>query len=65
MWTIIHPSVAKGPTVEDNLALACVSCSLRKGARMTAVDPVQVKKSHCFIRAGIRGVFIFDETMFC
>jgi hypothetical protein len=25
--------------VADNLALACVSCSLRKGARQQAVDP--------------------------
>jgi hypothetical protein len=26
-------------TVLDNLALACVGCSLRKGARTTAIDP--------------------------
>jgi hypothetical protein len=35
----IVPRAAAGPTVSDNLALACVSCSLRKGARRTAVDP--------------------------
>lgn len=28
-----------GPTTLDNLALACVSCSLRKAARHTARDP--------------------------
>jgi hypothetical protein len=28
-----------GKTVEQNLALACVSCSLRKEARQTGVDP--------------------------
>jgi hypothetical protein len=28
-----------GQTTEDNLALACVSCSLRKAARLTAIDP--------------------------
>ena len=35
----IIPIAADGPTVLDNLALACVSCSLRKGARRTVVDP--------------------------
>ncbi|MRG96937.1 HNH endonuclease signature motif containing protein [Polyangium spumosum] len=29
-----------GPTTLDNLALSCVSCSLRKGARTSALDPV-------------------------
>jgi 5-methylcytosine-specific restriction endonuclease McrA len=33
------PVAAGGKTVADNLALACVSCSLRKGAKQTAVDP--------------------------
>ena len=28
-----------GPTAEDNLALACVSCSLHKAARQSATDP--------------------------
>jgi hypothetical protein len=28
-----------GVTSLENLALACVSCSLRKGARTTAIDP--------------------------
>jgi HNH endonuclease len=35
----IIPRAANGPTVETNLALACVSCSLRKGARRVAIDP--------------------------
>ena len=35
----IVPVVANGAAVASNLALACVSCFLRKGARQTAVDP--------------------------
>lgn len=35
----IIPVVAKGATVAENLALACVSCSLRKSAKQTARDP--------------------------
>ncbi len=35
----ILPVVAGGETSPANLALACVSCSLRKGARQFAVDP--------------------------
>jgi HNH endonuclease len=35
----IRPRRNGGATVMDNLALACVSCSLRKGARTTALDP--------------------------
>ncbi len=34
----VVPRAAEGETVIDNLALACVSCSLRKGARTTAID---------------------------
>jgi hypothetical protein len=34
----VVPRAADGPTVLDNLALACVSCSLRKGAKQTATD---------------------------
>ena len=36
----IKPVAAGGLTVPDNLALACVSCSLRKAAQESAVDPV-------------------------
>lgn len=35
----VIPVVAGGTTTEDNLALACVSCSLRKAARQTSEDP--------------------------
>ncbi len=35
----VIPLVAGGETVPKNLALACVSCSLRKAARQTAIDP--------------------------
>jgi hypothetical protein len=35
----VVPRVAGGPTEAGNLALACVSCSLRKGARQSAPDP--------------------------
>jgi len=35
----VVPVVEGGETVEENLALACVSCSLRKAARIRALDP--------------------------
>jgi hypothetical protein len=35
----IIPVTAGGATAAENLALACVSCSLRKSARQTAIDP--------------------------
>jgi hypothetical protein len=35
----ILPESEGGMTELDNLALACVSCSLRKGARRAALDP--------------------------
>ena len=35
----VIPLAAGGGTLTDNLALACVSCSLRKGARQAALDP--------------------------
>ncbi len=33
----VIPIAAGGETVEENLALACVSCSLRKGAKRQVV----------------------------
>jgi HNH endonuclease len=36
----IHPVAEQGMTEMENLALACVSCSLRKGARRRSRDPV-------------------------
>ncbi|MBM3853963.1 MAG: HNH endonuclease [Verrucomicrobia bacterium] len=35
----IVPATAGGQTEAENLALACVSCSLRKGARQAGHDP--------------------------
>ena len=35
----VVPRAASGPTVAGNLALACVSCSLRKWAKQIATDP--------------------------
>jgi hypothetical protein len=35
----VVPRVAGGPTISENLALACVGCSLRKGAKTEATDP--------------------------
>ena len=35
----VMPVIAGGQTETDNLALACVSCSLRKAARQSATDP--------------------------
>ena len=39
----VIPVVAGGETTSDNLALACVSCSLRKGARQKLQDSVTGK----------------------
>jgi hypothetical protein len=44
----IIPVSAGGPTTPDNLALACVGCSLRKGARRRAVDPVKMQTVRLF-----------------
>lgn len=35
----VVPRAVGGPTMAENLALACVSCSLRKWAKQTAIDP--------------------------
>lgn len=35
----VIPTSVGGPTTAENLALACVSCSLYKGARQQFVDP--------------------------
>lgn len=35
----IIPEVAGGGSTLENLALACIHCSLRKGARVKALDP--------------------------
>lgn len=35
----IQPRTSGGATIVENLALACVTCSLRKAARVRARDP--------------------------
>ncbi len=44
----VTPVAAGGETILDNLALACVSCSLRKGARQRAADPVDGREVELF-----------------
>lgn len=44
----VTPVAAGGQTVSENLALACVSCSLRKGAREGAIDPQSSKEVALF-----------------
>ena len=44
----VVPVVAAGQTDAENLALACVSCSLRKGARESAPDPVTGREAPLF-----------------
>jgi hypothetical protein len=44
----IIPQSAGGPTEMDNLALACVTCSLRKSARLTVADPTTGTDSAVF-----------------
>lgn len=40
----IVPKSAGGSSLAENLALACVSCSLRKEARRSAVDPMSHRR---------------------
>src|SRR6185436_12255936 len=44
----VVPRAASGATVLENLALACVSCSLRKGARTTAIDSTTGEATQLF-----------------
>lgn len=44
----ITPVVAGGGTVLENLALACIHCSLRKGARLLIPDPRTGKSVRLF-----------------
>jgi len=41
----VIPQAAGGETTIENLALACVSCSLRKAARQIATDPQSDKEA--------------------
>jgi hypothetical protein len=66
----VIPIVAGALTVEDNLALACVSCSLRKGARQQAQDPETNQLAPLFSprrdswgeHFGWDGVWVFGRT---
>ena len=44
----VRPVTAGGETRAENLALACVSCSLRKGDRESAVDPETGRETALF-----------------
>jgi HNH endonuclease len=44
----VTPRAAGGLTVTDNLALACVSCSLRNWAKQTASDPESGEETPLF-----------------
>jgi hypothetical protein len=44
----IQPRLAGGSTTLQNLALACVSCSLRKWAKQSAIDPVSGDETFLF-----------------
>lgn len=44
----IVPLVAEGTAISENLTLACVSCSLRKGARQGLEDPLINQKVKVF-----------------
>lgn len=44
----VLPRALGGPTGLENLALACVSCSLRKAARVSARDPVDGREAPLF-----------------
>ena len=44
----VVPVAAGGTAALENLALACVSCSLRKGARRQAPDPTTGKDQPLF-----------------
>ena len=44
----VVPRSRRGRTGLDNLALSCVSCSLRKAARIAAVDPANGQEAALF-----------------
>lgn len=44
----VIPQVSGGKTALDNLALACVSCSLRKGAKEIGIDPASNTETPLF-----------------
>ncbi len=44
----VQPIKHEGQTIFDNLALACVSCSLHKAAKLSAVDPSTGEEAFLF-----------------
>jgi hypothetical protein len=44
----VTPVASAGETILDNLALACVSCSLRKAAREKGLDPETAEEVRLF-----------------
>jgi 5-methylcytosine-specific restriction endonuclease McrA len=60
----VIPVADGGETVTENLALACVSCSLRKAARQTAVDPQSDKEVALYNPGAISGRSTFGGMMF-
>jgi D-arabinose 1-dehydrogenase-like Zn-dependent alcohol dehydrogenase len=44
----VIPIAEEGGTAFENLALACVACSLHKSARLTAIDPVSDEEAAIF-----------------
>jgi hypothetical protein len=44
----VQPEASGGKTLFENLALACIHCSLRKGARVTANDPKTRRAARLF-----------------
>ena len=71
----IVPVVADGETIAENLALACVSCSLRKGARQNLEDsktgevvsifnPRQQACILCFLSILVKVIFLKNSQVF-
>jgi hypothetical protein len=44
----VVPRAAGGSMTEENLALACVSCSLHKAAKLSALDPNSTEETPLF-----------------
>ena len=55
----VVPVTDGGPTEEDNLALACVSCSLKKVPANGSQNQDRRKPSACSTRASMTGLNIF------
>lgn len=44
----VIPQQHRGPTLSENLALACPACNLRKGPNLTGIDPDSGEVSRLF-----------------